>query len=387
MTPPTAFVLLLGLTLGAVFMNIPPALSVLMALYRVSYTGISVLMSALLWSHALMQVPAGVLADRLGSGRTLLLSLLCIGTGSVIPAVAPAMALAVGGRVVAGVGTGLGFVAGLKLVALYAPRERTGTFQAFFGGFFSIGSILSYLLIPHLIGFGWRWAYLAPGLLCLPLLAMLGRLRLPSPMAPASPPLSLGRVVQVRAGWVLGVYHALSYGSMLCLGNWVPSLMAEVWKESAVATLAWGGALVMLISGVGRLSGGVILLRLSPLLLANGSIGLLSVTFLGLTLVSLPATVLTLALLAAWFGSVNFGAFFHLASKVTAVDSLGTFIGFVNLLANLGAVLFTLMFGVIKDTTGSFAWGFGVLALLSLTAVSLGHAVLRPPPAADAVAE
>ena len=49
------FAILMGLNLGVIFMNIPPALDGLMILYGVSYIRISILLSALLWSHALMR--------------------------------------------------------------------------------------------------------------------------------------------------------------------------------------------------------------------------------------------------------------------------------------------------------------------------------------------
>ena len=56
----------MGLSLGFIFMNIPPALDRLMDLYGASYLRISILISTLSWSHALMQVPAGMIGDRLG---------------------------------------------------------------------------------------------------------------------------------------------------------------------------------------------------------------------------------------------------------------------------------------------------------------------------------
>jgi MFS family permease len=59
------FALLNGINLSIIIMNIPPVLSELMDLYGVSYTQISVLMSALLWMHAAMQLPAGMIVDRL----------------------------------------------------------------------------------------------------------------------------------------------------------------------------------------------------------------------------------------------------------------------------------------------------------------------------------
>ena len=377
MNPKIVFALFMGLLLGVVFLNIPPSLDILMPLYGASYIQISVLISAILWSHALIQVPAGMLVDRFGIGRSLMISLIFMAVGNLIPTAVPDMKIAIMGRVISGMGTGLSFLAALKLVALYAPQGRAGAYQAFFGGFFSIGSILAYLLIPEVIVWGWQWTYLVPGIFSILLIPFLLCLRLEPKTFGDITPLSITRIVRMPKGWVIGIYHALSYGSMINLGNWVPTLLTETRPESTVVQLAWGGVLVMLISGLGRLSGGFTLLRFPPVSVANGSIMILCFLFTGLFLVPIPGLVLTLALLSAWFASINFGAFFHLASKATSPDSLATFFGFINLLANLGAVLFTMMFGWVKDTTGSLSWGFGILAILSLIAFFFGRRVLK----------
>ena len=188
-----------------------------------------------------------------------------------------------------------------------------------------------------------------------------------SPGSPA--PLPVLGAVRIKAGLILGLYHALSYGSMINLGNWLPSLLAEVWTDTTAVQLAWGGALVMTISGLGRLCGGFILFR-------NGSIAILCLMFVGLFFIPTPLLLLLLALSAAWFASINFGALFLLASRATSPGSLGTLFGFINFLANLGAVLFTLMFGFAKDVTGSLSMGFGILALLCAGAFLLGGATL-----------
>lgn len=365
------FSILMGLNLGVIFMNIPPAMDRLMVLYGVSYTSIAILLSALLWSHALMQVPAGMMADHFGVKRTLVTSLLFMAFGNIIPVLVPNFELAVLGRVATGIGTGLSVSSTMKLVALYAPGGRIGMYQSFFGGFFSLGSIVSYLVIPHLAASRWQWIYVLPGLASVPLLAMIPALRLgPDARKPFSS-LNLGRVLGLRAGWLLGLCHALSYGSMLNLGNWIPSLMAEISREGLAIGFAWGGALVMLTSGVGRLFGGFILVRISPFKVVTGSLVILMALFLGLFLIRSHIPALGLALLASWFASINFGAIFHLAAKATASDSYATLFGFINFLANMGAVLFTLIFGFMKDTTGSFTWGFFILAVLAFATFAL----------------
>jgi nitrate/nitrite transporter NarK len=371
------FSILMGLNLGVIFMNIPPAMDGLMLLYGISYTRISILLSALLWFHALMQVPAGMMTDRFGTKRTLVASLLFMSFGNVIPAFLPNFELAIFGRVATGIGTGLSVSSTMKLVALHAPGGRIGMYQSFFGGFFSLGSIISYLVIPHLAASSWQWIYILPGLLSLPLLAMIPALRLEPDASKAFSSLDLGRVLRLREGWLLGLCHALSFGSMLNLGNWVPSLMAEISREGMAIGFAWGGALVMLTSGVGRLSGGFLLMRSSPFKVVTGSLAILSALFLGLFLIHSPMLALGLALLASWFASINFGAIFHLAAKATASDSYATLFGFINFLANLGAILFTLMFGFMKDVTGSFTWGFFILAVLALATFALNSKALR----------
>jgi NNP family nitrate/nitrite transporter-like MFS transporter len=367
----------MGIGIGVSMLNIPPALDRLMQVYDVSYTRISVLISALFWSHAVMQFLGGMVVDRIGTGRALFLCLSCQCFGNVVPTVSPVIEVAILGRVITGIGTGLAGISTLKLVAVYAPRGRIGAYQAFFGGFFCIGSILPYLLIPCLLEYGWRWAYWVPAGTCLPLLAMLVELRLKPTDRILNKPLPLVQILCIKEAWILGLYHAISWGALITLGSWMPSLLAEVWKDEPVIRLAWGGALVMGISGMGRLSGGFFLFKLGPLKVANGSILILSMIFLALSFLSTPGPVLAMALMAAWFSSFNFGAFFHLASSATSASSLGTLLGFFNFLANLGAIVFALMFGWMKDNTGTFSWGFAILAALSVGAYLIGRTPLR----------
>jgi MFS transporter, NNP family, nitrate/nitrite transporter len=371
------FSLMSGLCLGTIFLNIPAGLTVLMNLYGVTYTGISVLLSALLWSHALLQIPAGMVTDRLAMKRTLILGLAFMSLASFLPLAQPGFIFAILCRLIAGIGTSLCFVTVMKLIAVYAPGGRIGTYQSFFAASFSLGNILSYVLIPKLLPFGWQWIYLIPAILSLCLLFMSFGLRVRAQPLVPTPGRSKGRIFQIRAGWILGCYHALSWGALISLGNWAPTLLAEFWPDSTSLQLAWGAALVMLVSGLGRTSGGFILLRIPPLLIANGSILILAVLFLGLFSVHIPVLLLILALLVAWFSSVNFGAFFHLAATIVRSESLGTMFGFLNFLANMGAVLLTLIFGLVKDSTGSLSWGFGLMAFLSLVVFLAGNGILR----------
>jgi len=370
------FGLFMGISLGFIFMNIPPALDRLMDLYGVSYLRIPILISTLFWSHALMQVPAGMIGDRLGIRPTLLMGLCFICLGNLVPIFSPHLGLALVSRVITGIGTGLSFVSTMKLIALSAPNQRTGMFLGYYGSLFSLGGILAYLLIPPLIKFHWEWTYATTAGMNLFLILWLWALPLER-VSRVAHPLPLVQVLRLREGWVLGAYHALSWGAMITLGSWLPSLLADVWKGSATIQFAWGGALVMLVSGLGRLSGSFILLKFTPLKVANGSILILSFIFLSLFMVPHGGSVFVLALLAAWFASVNFGAFFDLASRSAPSDSLGSLVGFINFLANLSAMLLGILFGWLKDTVGSFSWAFLILTVFGLTIYLVGRNSLK----------
>ena len=376
-----AFACFIGFNIGVTFMNIPPALDGFMAAYKASYPRISLLIGALFWSHALMQLPTGMMADHIGIKRTLSGGLLCMTLGNLLSALLPTIGVGVLGRVMAGIGTGLCGVTTMKWIALHAPGRKGGTYQGIFAGFFSFGSIFAYLLIPMIVTFGWQWAYILPGGMSLLLLAILFKFQ-QIPTLSGSVPFSMGRVFWIREGWVLGLVHALSYGSLISLGNWLPSFLSEIWKEPSSLEFAWSGALIMLISGLGRLSGGFLLLKLKPLTIINGSTLILSILFSGLFFIPSNDLVLMMALLVGLFGSINFGAIFHRASQATTPDSMASLMGLVNFVANMGAVVFTLLFGWVKGTTGSFGWGFAILAFLGLMTFTAGQLLLRDRPAA-----
>jgi nitrate/nitrite transporter NarK len=91
----------------------------------------------------------------------------------------------------------------------------------------------------------------------------------------------------------------------------------------------------------------------------------------------MPWIVLVLMVIIAWCSSTNFGALFYLAGRSAPKVAMATVFGFVNLLANLGAIIFTLSFGWVKEMSGSFSWGFGLVAILAFLGWLFGRKVLR----------
>ena len=367
------FSLAVALNLGMALMNIPAALDALMSLYQVSYVQISVLISALWWTHGLMLIPGGILADRFGVGPIMVICLVLMGLGNLFPLFSTDFYAALMARAICGIGTGMAVAVNMKLVALSVSPEKSGSYQAYMAGCISLGSIVVYLLLPMLVEMNWRFIYMIPAGFSLLLMTLIPFLSFSRPTHLSTRPMSFRRTVWLPRGWILGCLHAMSWGSIVALGSWMPSFVAEARGVTFTIPFAWAGAMVMFISAIGRIFGGVVLIKFSARHIAVGSMLVLCLLYLCLFLGPSAALVAVFGGVAAWFASFNFGAIFQLASRIVPSHSAGTVFGFINFIANVGAFFFTFLFGWFKDETGSFTWGFGILVAFCLSSFWLGR--------------
>ena len=365
--------LFLGFTAGFLMLNLPPVLDQLLVLYNVSYGGASVLLSAVLWSHAAVQLPGGMILDRLGTRRTLSICIGCLLAGSLIPVIVPSLPLAIFGRVIAGFGTGLTFLAVMKMIVLVAEPKYVSVFQSFLGGIYNLGSILAFFLLPKLTGMGWRTAHLAPGLLVLVCAVIFPLLRLKKESLRTARKMSLKSISRLKGAWMIAFLHSLSYGSLIVLSTWMPSFLAELTGQSSTAGFLWIGVVIMLLSGIFRILSGFLLFRFRAWTVGFITILITVLCYLLATVFRTPSAAVTATVLIAIFGSINFGAFWYIAGGLSDAPSLGTVLGFVNLLNNIFTVLYTMMFGWSKELLGSFSYGLGTMMVLSTVALLLGN--------------
>ena len=368
-----AFSLAVALNLGAALMNIPAALDILMSLYRVSYVEISILVSVLLWTHGLMLIPGGILSDRFGVRPVMGIALALVVLSNLFPLLSTNFYFALINRALCGIGTGTGFAVNMKLVALSVSPQKGGIFQAYMAGCISLGSIAGYLLLPPLMETTWFFVYVLPASFSFFLLLFTPFLNVTPPQGVSDRFWSIKQIARLPRGWVLGCLHAVSWGSIVALGSWMPSFVADAGDAPSATSFGWTGGMVLFISAVGRISGGVALGKWSAQHITVGSILMICLSYLVLSFGPPVGLVVILGGIAAWFASFNFGAIFQLASEVISAHSIGTLFGFINFVANLGAFFFTFLFGWLKDETGSFAWAFGILGLFCASSFCLGR--------------
>jgi sugar phosphate permease len=142
-----------------------PIVDRLMADFGVSAGSLGILAAAQLFTYALMQVPAGALADSLGPRRVLGMGAFFGGVGTLAFSLASNFELAIAGRVLLGLGDSVVFINVLRLQAeWFRPREYAtlAGLTALSAGLGGLGATAPLALLVE--AFGWRLPLAASGL-------------------------------------------------------------------------------------------------------------------------------------------------------------------------------------------------------------------------------
>nr|WP_228046119.1 MFS transporter [Saccharopolyspora sp. HNM0983] len=116
--------------------------------------------------YLVLQVPSGLLADRLGPRRVITAGMLALAIGSAVFAVSGSIVGGIAGRVLIGFGDAFMFTNVLRLAALWFPPRRFGKIAALTGLAGGLGQIVSTTpLSASLHGLGWLPTFLGAGVL------------------------------------------------------------------------------------------------------------------------------------------------------------------------------------------------------------------------------
>ena len=357
------------LGIGIMFMNIPPVATQFMQLFGVGYGGLSFFLSSLFWTHALAQIPAGLLIDRLGILRSLVISAILCTAGSLAPFLAPhGLGLAIFMRLAVGMASAMLFLAIVSVVKILAPPQFLARAQGLQGAAFSFGTMLPYLALPIFGTLGWAASYIMVALM--PALLLLSLLWVPrTPLqqktvdANYSVWLSLKTVVKSKRLWFLGCCHGFSFGTITALGSWLPSVLADNSPGSHPENWGIATGAVLLAGTLARAGGGELGSR-------SGLHELLTKLVLGISLLYtamafLPGPFPTLAVgvcLAVCCGC-TYATIFVLTIRTAGPGLVATGVGFMSTIANMVNVLLTLLMGNVREYAGSFNPALLVTAL------------------------
>ena len=164
-----AFLLALGVLVNFFDrINLSVSRDALHASFGVSLVAFGYLSSAFSWTYALMQMPAGVLLDRLGVRRVGRISALLWSLSSFAAALSPGLGWFFGARFLLGVSESPTFPANAKALGYWFTREERGLATAITDAAAKLSTAVGVPLIGLLLlYFGWRWSFAATGFISL----------------------------------------------------------------------------------------------------------------------------------------------------------------------------------------------------------------------------
>lgn len=336
--------------------------------------------------YAAMQVPVGVLLDRVGSRRMIVAGALCMAAGQLLLATAGSVSLGLAARVLVGGGDAMTFISVLRLVPAWFPARRAPLVTQLTGLIGQAGQIAAaYPLIAGLHSAGWTPTFATAagvGVLVAAIVAV-GLRNAPPGVTMAGA--TGGRRAALIESWQepgtrLGLWTHFSTqfsGNTFALFWGYPFLVESQGLSPAAAS---GLLTVLVMAGMG----------IGPALGALAGRWPLRRSVIVLTIVLSSAAAWTLVL--AWPGHVPIGVLvllvlvlasngpgsimgFDFARTENPPARLGSATGIVNVGGFVASLLLILVVGLVLDASGSYRvamcaqyvfWAVG-LAMVLLT--------------------
>ena len=355
-----------------------------------SYTRAGLLASAFFYAYVLMQIPSGLLGDRFGRRRVLLIGLVGGALAAGLTGLAGSFVTLFLARALTGAFQGSLFSNDRAIIATVTPPERIGLGQGVsFSGpglGLTFGLVIGGLLVEFL---PWRTVMMLFGLGPLAAAVLIARY-VPAP-APAAIRTAVGQRLRSLFTngplWVLALVSLCAIGNQFILATWSPLFFGEV-GVTDVARAGGYAALQGIAASLGMVASGwahdYLLERgySSKTVIVAGLAGVtLSMFAMAVVIAqrSIPALAVVL-FVAAFFCWSIWGAVYALLARLVRPEELGTAFGFSNSISFVGAIVGPTATGWVRDLTGSFSAGCLLAAALALIGVTLALAV--PVPAA-----
>jgi NNP family nitrate/nitrite transporter-like MFS transporter len=358
----------------AVFGSVSAMMPVFKRQFHLTPVQASVAMAIPVLLGSLGRIPLGLLTDRLG-GRKVFTAVMAF---TVCAALLMGEVRTYNQLLIFGFLTGVAlasFSAGVGFVSGWYPAQRQGFALGIYGAG-NVGQSLAAFGAPILFAyFGFRdtfWTFAGLlGLWCI-LFSFLAT------DAPRTQPVkSLKQMIQplrAKMSWVLSFFYFLTFGGFVAMSIYLPMFLTEIFKlthQDAGFRTAGFVLLATAMRPVGgwlsdKVGGMVILLWIFPLVTL--------MAFLLMLPTMVPFTTGALGMAAA-IGLGN-GAVFKLVPEYFP-KSIGAVTGLVGAMGGLGGFFPPLALGIIKQQTGSFVWGFSLLAFFAVLCLAVARLTMR----------
>lgn len=392
--------------------NLSVAAPVLTKEFGTNAAVMGVLLSSFTWTYTLLNLPAGMLVDRVRIRILYSLALLVWAVSSVLTALVNSVGAMFGPRLLLGVGEAPFAPAAIRTLADWLPRAERGTGSSMFISGVALGSAVGPPGLAALVAsYGWRSAFVATGVLSL-LAAVLWFAWYRHPiddtrlsaqeraliLADQEEPAQPGRapwstIVRHRDVWAItGGYFCLLY-ILYTFITWLPSYLVHdrglsVLGSGFATSIPWAVAFVAGLLG-GRISDaalrrGVSTLNARKIPLVGGMVAALAI--LGTALSASAAWALVfLAVSTAGIIVANGQVWAATQDVMHRLGLAGSATGFINCLGNVGGILGPIVTGALAYATDSFVVPLAVAAGLALAGALAWGLGMRSAPRTERV--
>ncbi|HEX3153407.1 MAG TPA: MFS transporter [Candidatus Angelobacter sp.] len=356
----------------AVFGSVSAMMPVLKKQFHLAPMQASIAMAIPVLLGSLGRIPLGLLTDRFGGRKVFSFTMVL----SVVAALMMGLVESYSQLLLFGFFTGIAlasFSIGVAFVSGWYPANEQGFALGVYGAG-NVGQSLAAFGAPLLFArVGFRntfWSF--AGLLAVwCLLFMVFANDAPRTVAPKS----FAQMVQPlseKMSWVLSFFYFLTFGGFVAMSIYLPMFLTEIFRLTPQDAGLRTAGFVLLATAMRPIGGWVsdkvggltILLWIFPFVAAMA----LLLTFESMV----PFTMGALGMAAA-IGLGN-GAVFKLVPQYFP-QSIGAVTGLVGAMGGLGGFFPPLALGLIRQQTGSFFWGFGLLTLFALLCLAVAKLV------------
>ena len=258
-----------GILAGFQVGKVPPALPVLREDLGLDFVTAGWLTSIYYASGAVAAVAVGLLSDRAGPRRLMLVGAAFLGVGSLMGGLVSGSAWLLVARFIEGFGFVGVTVTAPKLIAAAARPRDYGLAFGIWGAYMPIGMAIAMLVAPALLdAVGWRGFWLVSAALVALFVAALGwslhPRRWPAAFDAQALDWSGVRATLARAAlWLFGLSFAFYTLQWFAIMTWLPTFLIETQGRSAAGAALWG-ALVVAVNALGNFAAAWLMHRRAP---------------------------------------------------------------------------------------------------------------------------
>lgn len=352
----------------------------------------AVIGSMYFYAYFIMQIPSGILADKIGPKKTVFIFSLIAAVGSIFFGLAPSLNIAYISRFFVGIGVSVVFVCLVKIQSRWFYSRNFALMIGFSGLAANLGAIIAQTpLVIAVNNFGWRNTFVYMGIIMVMFAVLTFIFVKDDPTDMGLPGMdeienrprvtvnlnifqALGSILSNPRTWIISVvYIGLYTGYTVILGTFGTPFLMTVYSIKKVEAANY-----IISAVVGSAVSGLVIGYLSDKFKARKSILIISsvvtlIMWVIFIYVKLPSTLLSVYLFVFGFMMTAFTLCWTVGNEVNDRRLSGMATGVVNCVGFLGAAIIPVIMGNILDANKNMpeiGYKKAYLVLILLVAVS-----------------